>query len=601
MNSRPSSPTSSRPPAGGGTRPVAPAPAQAAGHASETRGLGLAAENALLRLAIEQMPLGLCVFDASDRLVLANRRYAAIWALPEKLLQPGTGFATIMQATRGREVPTGSSAPPPLSDQAAVRRREWAMDDGRTIEVVVTRMPDGSCVALHEDITDQRRSEARVAYLARHDALTGLPNRHAMLEDLQHLLTRHARGEDLAVLCLDLDRFKHVNDTLGHAAGDALLRQVAQRLQACARDTDRVVRLGGDEFAVLQCGAPQPDSSSRLARRLIAAIERPFDLDGHSASIGASIGIAVAPFDGETSDALLKNADLALYRAKSEGRGTLRYFEPEMDTRAQARRALEADLRRALEHGEFELVYQPLVDVSGGFVSGVEALLRWHHPTRGSVPPLDFITLAEETGLIVPIGRWVLQQACRDASSWPAPVRVAVNVSAVQFHKGSLLSDVAQALEDAGLEAHRLEIEITESVLMQQAPQTLAALQELRRLGVRIAMDDFGTGYSSLSYLRSFPFDRIKIDRSFARDVEHDADAQSIIRAVTSLGRSLDMATTMEGIETSAELDAVRREGCVEVQGYFYSTPRPAADIPHLIATLIQPSSAQPTEESADD
>ena len=292
--------------------------------------MALATENILLRLAIEQMPLGLSVFDAQDRLVLANRRYAAIWGLPEHLLRAGTAFTRILQATQGTEVPPATPAPAPLDNQAAVRRREWAMDDGRTVEVVVTSMPDGSRVAVHEDVTEQRRNEARVAFLARHDALTGLPNRHAMLEDLERLLMRHARGEELAVLFLDLDRFKHVNDTLGHAAGDALLRQVAQRLQAGARDTDQVVRLGGDEFAVLQCGTPQPAGSSKLARRLIAAIERPFDLDGHIARIGTSIGIAVAPFDGETADALLKNADLALYQAKSDGRGTMRFFEPAM-------------------------------------------------------------------------------------------------------------------------------------------------------------------------------------------------------------------------------------------------------------------------------
>jgi diguanylate cyclase (GGDEF)-like protein len=546
----------------------------------------LADEHALLRAALEQMPHGLCMFDAQDRLLLANRRYAELWRLPLELLRPGTTFAQIMAATRGSET-AGSRAQPKIPPGVAgKRRREWRMDDGRTIEVAVTRLADGSSVALHEDITDQRRAEARIAFLARHDVLTGLANRATMREELDHLLARNARGEELAVLCLDLDRFKAVNDTFGHPVGDQLLRQTADRLRQCARETDLVVRLGGDEFAVLQCGTPQPASSTALARRLIEALAQPFQVDGQQMHIGASVGIAIAPFDGEDPDALLKNADMALYRAKVDGRGTLRYFEPEMDTRLQERRALETDLRQALQRQEFQLAYQPQVDIETGAVSGVEALLRWQHPRRGTVSPAEFIGLAEETGLIVPIGRWVLAQACRDALAWPSAVRVAVNVSAVQFAKGALLDDVLEALEATGLEPGRLELEITESVLLQDQGHTLTLLNELRRHGVRVAMDDFGTGYSSLSYLRSFPFDRIKIDRSFVREVETSADAQSIIRAVAGLGRSLGMATTVEGVETQAQLKAVCREGCAEVQGFLFSKPRPAADVPDLIRRL---------------
>ena len=445
-------------------------------------------------------------------------------------------------------------------------------------------MADGSCVALHEDITEQRRAQTQVIFLATHDALTGLPNRGALRDELQRLLARNKRGEDLAVLCLDLDRFKVVNDMLGHSCGDELLRQVAKRLRHCARETDFVVRLGGDEFAVLQCAAPQPSSSTILADRIIAALGTPFDLDGHRAHIGCSVGIAIAPLNGDDPEQLLKSADLALYRAKSDGRGVLRYFEPDMDLKIQSRRELEADLRGAMASGQFHLAYQPQVDTDSGTVNAFEALLRWQHPVRGSVSPAEFIPLAEETGLIVAIGSWVLDQACRDAASWPAAIGVAINVSAVQFADGSLVREVMRALDDSGLDADRLELEITESVLMRNADQALTMLRELRQRGVRVAMDDFGTGYSSLSYLRSFPFDRIKIDRSFIHDIATNTEAQAIVRAVSGLGRSLGMATTVEGVETLGQLAAVRREGCRDVQGYLFSRPHPVGDVPHMIA-----------------
>lgn len=547
-------------------------------------GVTSAAQAALLHIALEHLPHGMCMFDGSDRLLLANRRYQSLYDLPERVLRPGTPFAEIMAVTRGVETEASRRQPQRPPGSIGTRRREWQLDDGTLIEVTVTRMADGSCVALHEDITEQRRAQAQVAFLATHDALTGLPNRGALRDELHRLLKRNKRGEDLAVLCLDLDRFKAVNDLLGHPAGDELLRQVAERLRQCARETDFVVRLGGDEFAVLQCGAPQPSSSTTLARRIITALGTPFDLDGHRAHIGGSVGIAIAPFDGEEPEQLLKSADLALYRAKSDGRGILRFFEPAMDAQIQARRALEADLRRAVASEQFHLAYQPQVDTDSGTVSGFEALLRWQHPVRGSVSPVEFIPLAEETGLIVAIGSWVLAQACRDAATWPAAVSVAVNVSAVQFAEGSLVREVMRALGNSGLAPGRLELEITESVLMHDADQALLMLRELRQRGVRVAMDDFGTGYSSLSYLRSFPFDRIKIDRSFIHDIETNAEAQAIVRAVSGLGRSLGMATTVEGVETLGQLAAVRREGCRDVQGYLFSWPRPAADVPHMIA-----------------
>ena len=548
----------------------------------------LLAENRMLRMALDNMPHGLCMFDGSDRLLLANRRFAQLWDIPAALTSPGTSYQAITAAVKGFEKRQSLSQPNPPDGWSGVRRCEWQMHDGRTIGVVVTRLPDASSVALHEDVTQARHDQEQITLLARHDQLTGLPNRLAMAEGFDKMLARNSRGEEFAVLCLDLDRFKAVNDSFGHAVGDVLLGQVAQRLRACVRDTEFVARLGGDEFAVLQCGTPQPLGSTALARRIIAVLSEPFNLGGSTAQIGASIGIAIAPFDGENPDALLKSADLAMYRAKAEGRGILRYFEPQMDARTQARRALEADLRQALAQDQFHLQYQPQLNLSERAVTGVEALLRWAHPVRGNIPPVEFIALAEETGLIVPIGRWVLERACRDALQWPETVRVAVNVSLVQFSKGHVLHDVRAALQKSGLTPARLEVEITESVLMQDQQQTLALMNDLRQMGVELAMDDFGTGYSSLNYLLNFPLNRIKIDRAFIQNVDVSPDAQAIVRAVTGLGVSLGMAVMAEGIETLAQLKAARQQGCFEVQGYIFSQPRPASDIASLIDTLAR-------------
>jgi diguanylate cyclase (GGDEF)-like protein len=558
---------------------------------------GLASEHALLRFVLEELPVGLCVFGADDRLRFSNQRYLQIWSLPAELGAPGTRFADIMAQTRGLETERSRSQPQPEPGSQGTRRREWQLHNGRIIEVVVARLPDGSCVALHEDVTEQREASARVAYLAMHDMLTGLPNRVRLREEIEHQLKRHGRGEGLAVMCLDLDRFKPVNDSFGHPVGDALLKQVAQRLRACARETDLVARLGGDEFAIVQCGGAQPAAATALARRIIDDLSRSFHLERHEVQISVSVGIAVAPFDGDDPDTLQQNADLALYRAKADGRATLRFYEPALNAIARTRHGLEADLRRALEQGEFELLYQAQVDISDQTVSGFEALLRWNHPVRGRVSPLDFIALAEETGLIVPIGRWVLAQACQEATRWPTPVRVAVNVSAMQFRHGSLLRDVENALAASGLDPNRLEIEITESVILDDNAQAVALLHELHERGVRVAMDDFGTGYSSLSLLRSFPFDRIKIDRSFVRDADTSADALSIIRAVLGLGRSLGMSTTVEGVETAAQLLAMQAEGCTEVQGYFFSRPGPAADVPQLMTVAALRLAAAKREE----
>ncbi|RZK96937.1 MAG: EAL domain-containing protein, partial [Methylobacterium sp.] len=379
-----------------------------------------------------------------------------------------------------------------------------------------------------------------------------------------------------AVLLVDLDRFKPVNDTLGHAIGDALLAKVAERLSATLRPCDTVARIGGDEFVVVQRGVTDLEETRVLARRIVDLIGRTYMIEGQLLTIGASVGVAVAPRDGTDADRLLKCADLALYRAKLEGRGAFRFFEAEMDARMQARRRLELDIRQALGRREFSLHYQPQLNLENDRVTGCEALLRWTHPERGMVPPGEFISLAEEIGLIVPIGEWVIRQACRDAATWPSAINVAVNVSPAQFKGDRLVEVIVSALASSGLAASRLEIEITEGVLLQENERTLRTLHRLRALGIRVSMDDFGTGYSSLSYLRSFPFDKIKIDRSFVADITQKPDGDAVIRAIAGLGRSLGMTTVAEGVETEDQMRRIRAEGCTDVQGYLVSRPIPA-------------------------
>ncbi len=433
------------------------------------------------------------------------------------------------------------------------------------------------------------------------DALTGLPNRmrfHTRLNEAKSKLERN--GEGFAVLAVDLDRFKNVNDTLGHPIGDALLQKVADRLQSSVRPTDTVARFGGDEFAVIQGNVSEVVGAETLARRIVDLLGRAYIVDGHLINIGASVGVAIAPADGVEPDILLKNADLALYRAKADGRDTFRFFEPEMDARMQARRSLELDLRKALAMHEFELVYQPQMNLETDQLVGCEALIRWNNPSRGLVSPVDFIPLAEEIGLIVPIGEWVIRTACHEATRWPAELSVAVNLSPAQFKSKKLVQAVASALSASGLAPSRLELEITEGVLLQENEANLATLHALRGLGLRISMDDFGTGYSSLSYLRSFPFDKIKIDRSFISGGKSQDESMAIVRAIASLGASFGMTTVAEGVETLEQMSRIRHEGCTDVQGYFISRPVSATAIRTLFhdrATetnpLTQPSKAE--------
>ena len=434
------------------------------------------------------------------------------------------------------------------------------------------------------DITERKRADARLAFMAQHDSLTGLPNRKLLRQQMDDMLLHTRRStEKLAVLVLGLDNFKAVNDTLGHGIGDMLLRAVAKRLRSTLREEDAVARLNSDEFAILQSGVARPEDAALLARRLLEAIADPFLLEDQSVVIGASIGIAVSPGDGDDSDKLLKNADLALSRAKKDFRGTFSFFEAEMDARAQSRRRVETDLRNALQNELLQPWYQPLVDLSTGRITGFEALVRWPDPERGMISPAEFIPVAEETGLINAVGSLMLRRACTDAAQWPDDVRVAVNLSPLQFRVGNLLSLVMESLKQSSLPARRLELEITETLLLEKSEQVLATLHALRALGVRIALDDFGTGYSSLSYLRSFPFDKIKMDRAFVREVDANRDAQAIIRSIVSLGMGLGVTITAEGVETEAELSCLRAEGCHEGQGFLFSRARPHAEIVALL------------------
>jgi len=437
------------------------------------------------------------------------------------------------------------------------------------------------------EIAEREELQAKSQYLAYHDSLTGLGNRLLFKEHLEEALTDVTIApHQVAVLFLDLDGFKSVNDTLGHSVGDLLLKSIAAKLRNILRPTDRISRLGGDEFAILQMSVVQPESSIALAQEILAIAEQEFDIDGHDVTVGASIGIAIAS-PGETdAETILKSADLAMYSAKSDGRGTYRMFDPEMDSIVQARRILEKDLRTAFSQNEFKLFYQPLVNLHTKRVKAFEALMRWEHPERGLIPPSEFIRVAEEMGLIVPLGEWALRQACAEAMDWPSEVCVSVNLSPLQFSKGNLVSTVVSALASSGLPGSRLELEITETILLEKTERNVSILNQLRGLGVRISMDDFGTGYSSIGYLRSFPFDKIKIDQSFVRDLLVDEGSLAIVRAIARLGVSFGITTTAEGVETEEQMHCLSLEGCVEAQGYLLSKPVPASEVSELLNRL---------------
>jgi diguanylate cyclase (GGDEF)-like protein len=541
----------------------------------------------LLDTVLNNMSQGVLLFDSESRLVFCNQRYIEMYGLSPDLVQPGCKLSSLLD----HRIAVGTFSGNPeeyigrLLAEMAEGKTKGAVSkssDGRVFFIVNKPLASGGWLATHEDITERHRAQEQIAHMARHDALTDLPNRIMLRERLEHELRRVKRGEALAVLCLDLDHFKSVNDTPGHPIGDELLKIVADRLRRCIREPDTIARLGGDEFTIIMTAMMQPTDAVALSKRIRESITKPYNIGGHQIVIDVSIGISVSPADASESDELLKNADMALYGAKADGRGSYRFFEPEMDARMKARRELEMDLRRALANAEFELYYQPLVSLQSNDITGFEALLRWNHPVRGLISPAEFIPIAEETGLIVPLGEWVLRKACDETASWPEHFKIAVNLSPAQLKGRNLVPLVINALAASGLAPTRLQLEITESVLMQNTFATLNTLRQLRDLGVEIALDDFGTGYSSLSYLRSFPFDKIKIDRSFINDLANGAEPLALVRAIAGLAKGLSIISTAEGVETQDQLEKLQAVGCTEMQGYLFSHARPAEEIVRL-------------------
>jgi len=544
-------------------------------------------EKQRLDTAINNMTQGLLMFDSSHRLVVANQRYVEMFGVSTEVVKPGCTLQDLLN--HRKEI---GSFKGDVDAYCATLFRKMAQGeifqtiletaDGGSIQVSYRPLPRGGWVTTLEDITERRRVEDRITHLAHYDALTDLPNRALFHEQLKRELARIAPGEQLAVLYIDIDEFKSVNDTLGHLIGDELLKSVAVSLGRCVRDTDFVARLGGDEFAIVQTGIRTADDVTGLVTRVLDTIREPYECLGHQVTTDASIGIALAPQHGADLDQILKNADLAMYAAKSAGRRTYRFFEPEMDARARARHILEMDLRQAISDGAFEVHYQPCISLQDNKITSCEALLRWRHSERGMIPPAEFIPIAEETGLINQLGEWVLTTACAEATTWPDHIKLAVNVSPVQFKSGTLALKIVAALAASGLPASRLELEITEAVLIRDDEAALAILHQLRAIGVGIALDDFGTGYSSLSYLQRFPFDKIKIDRCFVNDIAEPDGSSCIVQAVVNIAAARQMTTTAEGVETQQQRELLRALGCAEMQGYLFSPAKPAAEIRQL-------------------
>jgi len=527
--------------------------------------------------AMDNIVQGVAMYDRSNALIACNKRYAEIYGLPAELTGPGVTRAQILSYRGNHGFGKPLSEPLKEADGSVLSVSELA--DGRIIAQRKKKLVEGGWVSTHEDITVRYRAEEKVKEMARSDALTGLSNRIEFKQRLEQCLAEaRRRAAKYAVLYLDLDHFKVVNDTLGHPLGDKLLQEVTARIKAVTRGSDTIARLGGDEFAIIQRVSYIPRDAAYLAERLTASVGKSYTIDGNDIEIGASIGISLAPDDSLDCDELIRNADMALYHAKTN-RGSFSFFKPSMDEQVRSRRKMENDLRAALAEEQFELHFQPVVSVPDRQVKSFEALLRWKHPERGAVPPGEFIPVAEENGLIVPIGEWVMREACREAAKWPAHIKVAVNVSAVQLKSPGILQCVSEAIEAAGVDGSRLVVEVTESVMITDADQALSTLHAIRAMGSAIAMDDFGTGYSSLSYLRRFPFDKIKIDQSFISELGQREDSVAIVRAATSLAKALGMEAVAEGVETEEQLAHVAIEGCSEAQGYLIGRPMPAADV----------------------
>jgi diguanylate cyclase (GGDEF)-like protein len=536
--------------------------------------------------ALANMAQGLCMFDGDKRLTVWNDRFAELYSVPPHLLKIGTPYADIIAIHIARNLDKPLHDPDVMgrvAEMEALPADSSRIDetpDGRYILLSRQPMDGGGWVAMMEDITERRRAEAEIVHLARHDVLTGLANRaqfNTRLDEASKRLKRN--GGNVTVMMIDLDRFKAVNDTLGHLAGDQLLGEVARRLQATLRETDVLARLGGDEFAVIQeGGADQHEGAVALALRIIEAVSAPFNLNGHEVHVGASIGIAMAPENGVEPGELLKRADLALYSVKSSGRNDFCLFRAEMLEMVHTQQSAERELREAIAQNQFELHYQPVVDIGTRELVGVETLVRWRHPARGMIAPDSFIPLAESTGLIGPLGEWILQQACADAANWPARIKVAINISAIQFKKGNLFELILQTLVKTGLQPERLELEITETSLLENQEAHLTTIRQLKNLGLSIALDDFGTGFSSMNYLTIFPFDKIKIDKSFTSGVLSRTDCQAVVAASLALAKGLGIVTTVEGIETEEQLAYMRSAGVELAQGYLFSKPVPIAE-----------------------
>jgi diguanylate cyclase (GGDEF)-like protein/PAS domain S-box-containing protein len=548
----------------------------------------LARINLRFDTALSHMTQGLSMFDERKRLVVWNKRFAELYDVPEKFLKVGTPYEDIIADRFARGVTKADTSPEAvkakiaeLSSLARDSHRVDELADGRFLLLSRQPMPGGGWLAIMEDITERKRAEAEIVHLARHDVLTGLANRAEFNEKLEEASKRLKRGgAAITVMMLDLDRFKSVNDMYGHPAGDELLVEVGRRLKSTLRETDLLARLGGDEFAILQEGGPaQHEGAIALALRILTAISEPFDLGGFEVNIGTSVGIAMAPEHGTEPEELLKSADLALYTAKTQGRSDYRIYQPGMLEDATSQQLAESELRDAIAEERFELHYQPVVDVATRQICGVEALVRWRHPDKGLVGPDQFIPLAESTGLIAPIGEWILQRACADAAKWPAHIRLAINISAVQFKKGNLFEIILCALVESGLEPERLELEITETSLLENQEAHLATIRQLKNLGITLALDDFGTGYSSVTYLTNFPFDKIKIDRTFTHGVLERRDYAAVVSSVLTLAKGLDKVTTVEGIETEQQFEYMRQAGVDLAQGYLFSPAVPASEL----------------------
>ena len=566
----------------------------------------LGERTSLLQAVIDNFPGGIGFFDRDLRIVLCNERAKSMLDLPGELFADGPPLLEDVlrfNAARGEYGP--GDAEQQVAEKLALAKNrttyrfERARPDGTVLDVRGKPVDNGGFITTYMDITDRCRSEAKIAHMAHHDSLTGLANRVLLHERLARALAQARPGESVALHLIDLDRFKAVNDSLGHPVGDVLLRQVAGRLRPLLRSCDTIARMGGDEFAIVQAGVRSPGDAGSLAQRVVEAVRDPYQVDGHEVVIGASIGVALGPDHGADPAELIRNADLSLYEVKGSGRGGYRFFEAAMHERMQTRRAMEVDLRTALGRGELALYYQPLVNTESKQINGFEALIRWHHPREGTIPPDRFMPLAEETGLMIAIGEWTLREACATAAKWPSQLRVAVNLSPAQFRSPALPAAIVRALAASGLAAERLELEINEMALWEDMQAALDILYRLRGLGVRIALDDFGTGHSSLNFLQSFPFDRIKIDRSFVSDITESVGSLKIVRAVTTLAQGLGMNTTVEGVERADQVAAATAEGCTEMQGFLFGRPVPSQELDELLRSQCREAEPSQVTEAA--